>query len=271
MSVGSVGKETYSHRKLSGSVLVSKIVLTGWGATGTRLLDITDGGRLWGTTDGVTIELHKAINDDGSFSAAEEVASSAVIDSEGNATLTEENGSGLSGTINVAGVGTFDIIIAHCDELDIIDFAPGGQENFLGTIIEKERAKAGRFEEVIRETKREIDRWLIRDLNTTVGKFTDDDGRAVDDPFPIDARGRSELAVLASPEQLREVQIWLTLRFMARKLIGRFESASDMIDQFTKAAADTYASLRLLVDVEGDRIVEEARKPRGGVRPLTRN
>lgn len=270
MSFGSVGKEIYSHRKLSGDVLASKIVLTGWGATGVRLTDITDAGRLWCTTDGATVELYKTINDDGSFVTLDKIAEG-TVGSEGNTPLVEANSSGVSGSINIAGTGKFDIIIGHCDEADVLDFAPGGQENFLGSVITKEQDKATRLEDLLKETKKEIDRWLIRDLNTTVGKFEDADGKAVDDPFPIDARGRSELAVLGDPQQLREVQIWLTLRLLSRKLLGRFEAASDMAKEYSKAATDTYASLRLLVDVEGDRIVEEARKPRGGVRPLTRN
>jgi len=253
MASGVVNIEKVSHRQLSGDVLVRNVDITGWCGPGVRLGEKTHNGRLWGEVSGTTVTLYRSINTDGTFTAGEAVltgtgAENALI------TLGEANGSGLSGHLRYTGSGKFDVIISYADEDDVLEKIPGENQQLVWQVIKNALAGPRRLQPLLEEAKIKIDERLIRDAQDTGrGTFVRaSDGTVEASPFTVDLLGRYQLAIIAAPEQLKELQVWTLLKEACEKLIGSNEFAKTVSDRYTEIWHEHWTNLRLWIDADAN-------------------
>jgi hypothetical protein len=174
MPTGANIHEAYSiSEPRTGNARVSRLVLTGWGAapaSSAGLMAFSDQGRLWGVyTVGAqdTVTFYRRPEIDPAFA----VCTGTVLD--GRATLAQASSSGITGSVDIdngtPGVNpdkdaTFDVVVSYCDEIDIIK--AGGK---LGGLLEGSPATymglgGVRFERLLIDSKAELDRWLVSNL-----------------------------------------------------------------------------------------------------------
>lgn len=198
--------EDYSIRSpLTGDLVLSRLVLTGWGAVTSdvpALVSQTDRGRLWVkfTVSTNTLEFFKR----STMLSDDRVAYTSSAVSGGLATLVQDNSSGISGSCectsgtqgaNPTENGTTQVVVSYAHEKDLADKYAGFSTSYLDS-NSKWIGQAARFEAKLLEAKRELDEHLAGMLDTRLR---------------YDAQGRRQLADIADPRQLAPVHAYWTL------------------------------------------------------------
>jgi hypothetical protein len=168
MATGAINGEIYSLSDArTGAILVSRLVLTGWGTAASTLATWTDKGRLWGVFDSATNDFSLRRRPPGVYAGTDEVCSGTV--SGGKVTLSADNSSGITGSADVddgtpgtnpTEDSTFDVIVSYADENDLI-VALDGASSFLDS-NSKYQAQDVRFERLLKDAKRKLDSWLFK-------------------------------------------------------------------------------------------------------------
>ena len=196
--------EDYSSRTLTGDAVLSRIVLTGWGAVTSAvpaLQEFTDRGRLWWRFTASTnlLELFRRPT----LLSGDRVAYTSTAAASGKATLVQDSSSGFSGTCDIdegtAGTNpvsdaTGDLIVSYAHENDLID-AYAGVGGYLDTNNKWQGQLTG-FEAILLNAKRQMDEQLVGALGTNLR---------------YDSAGRRDLASIADPRQLAPVHTRWTL------------------------------------------------------------
>lgn len=154
--------EDYSiGRPLTGDILLSNLVLTGWGAVSAgvpALVTWTDRGRVWAKLSGTTLTLYRSA---GMTEATDRLCAGTV--SGGLVTLSELNSSGITGSARVTATqdSTCSVILSYAHEKDI-------EARYVGLANEldsnsKWLGRDMRFEALLKESKRELDAKLRDD------------------------------------------------------------------------------------------------------------
>lgn len=227
--------ENYSiGRPIEGDLVLSRLVLTGWGATG-ALATWTERGRVWARLSGGVLTLYR----NSGVSAADRLCSGAV--SSGSVTLTALNGSGITGSASVSASqdGACTVIISYATEDDV-------SARYVGLANEAAFLNRGglqRFEWLLTESKREVDLKLIEDMAPYL---------------PVKSDGTPDLTVLSDPRQANIVraQVWF-----AEAILYGYRGALDA--QFIEAeryrrkiAREELRSRQILVDRETDAVAD---------------
>src|SRR5690606_23765946 len=166
--------------------------------------------------------------------------------------LAEANGSGLSGHLRYTGSGKFDVIIRYADAYDVHEKIPGENQQLVWQVIKNALAVPCRLPPLLDGAKIKIDERLIRDAQDT-GRGTfgrASDGTVEASPFTVDLLGRYQLAIIAAPEQLKELQVWTLLKEACEKLIGSNEFAKTVSDRYTEIWHEHWTNLRLWIDAD---------------------
>lgn len=255
MVTGIANQETVWHRQLSGDVLVRNIQINGWSEPGVKLGQFSQNGRLWGEVAGTTVSLYRSINPDGTFTATEKVLEGAgAVDAL--ITLTEQNSSGLADSyLRYTGSGTFDIVFASATEDDVIKMIPGQENQLVWPAIKAAMQSPGRLETMLNDALRKINDRLLRELESANGGifFLNSDNEAESNFYTIDAMGRYELAIIATPEQLIRLQVWQVLRDAAELFLGSNEWALVTEKTYADKLLVEWQNLRLWIDFTADR------------------
>lgn len=275
MTSGSPSIETISHRALTGTPNPSRIIVTGWGAkysvsTATKD-DWSDDGRFWCKVESGSLKVYKRIQPDGTFDAADEVMRGTIA--VGSFDLTEQNSSGLSGSIaldDYADGDVFDIIVTYADERDIERILNiNDQASALDAAVAKILTGAKRWEDVLYEAKRKFDNRLIANGGKQKYLKNLDDGRDTF-PFKMDARKRWELASVASPRQIADIHVYYALALLCKKR-ATFNSTFERLYVFYMGLVkEELAETRIIVDYDADQVVDTESKSRNPDKTLER-
>ena len=246
MATGSPAIEVYSHRTTAGTALISRIALTGWGATPTSsagLFAKSDHGRLWGRWDGTdTVTFYSRTT----YASGVAVCTGTV--SSGSVTLSASNTSGITGSLDITGQATdgttsdFDVIVSYADENSLIK-AYKQVANLLDS-NSKYEGMGTRFEEPLKQAKREMDEWLVGKQDTI---------------FSLDGWNRRELAAVSDPLQLEMVQAHLCVANMLGQRKQYDESKYHM-----DRARNLMASVRIAIDIDSDDSIDARPSLSGG-------
>jgi len=247
--------EDHHARTLTGSAVVSRIKLTGWGAVTagvTALETFTDRGRLWWkyTVSSTTLELFRrpTMLSGDRVAYADDVA-------DGKATLVQDTSSGFSGTCDIddgdaddAGVNptadaTGDLIVSYADENDLLN----EYADVAGYLDDDSKfyAQGTRFEALLRAAKRELDEMLVE-------KLLDDLDR--------DDAGRRKLAAISDPKQLATVHaLWCCYKLDAHR-VGEHPTRADVSQWHFDRANKLLRGMRLAIDDEADGVIDVERR-----------
>lgn len=265
--------EDYSARTLTGSAVLSRIALTGWGAMSSGVPaaeTFTDRGRLWWkyTVSTTTLEFFRRPN----MLAGDRVAYDDGV-ADGKAELVQDTSSGFSGSCDIdegtaganpAADATGDLIISYAHEGDLLsEFA--GIEGFLDA-NSKVYGQGTRFEFWLRAAKRELDEALARLLLDDLGDhLTQAQQTAITTllgGISRDAKGRRLLAMIADPRQLAPVHaLWCAYKAESHR-VGNDRDRADMAQWHLDRANNLLHGMRVALDIDADGDVETER---GGV------
>ena len=236
MATGANIDEEYSISDArSGSIRVSRLVLTGWGATPSASAGLkawSDRGRVWGVftySSANSGDFSLRRRGPGLYAATDEICSGTVAD--GKVTLTADNTSGITGTADVddgtpgtnpQADATFDVILSYnCDENDIA-VALDGASSFLDS-NSKYQGQLTRFERLLLDSKRKVDQWLFK---------------AYENRMRYDAYGRPMLAHVVSQGALSRCQALMAAYQAQLSRIGLIEIPSSVKQILTAAEAE---------------------------------
>lgn len=241
--------EDYSIRTLAGSAVLSRLVLTGWGALN-ALETFTDHGRLWWRFTQATalLELFRRPT----LLSGDRVAYTQSAAANGKATLVADSSSGFNGACdlddgtagtNPAADAAGDLIISYATENDLLDHiadAPGylDEDN-------KFYAQGTRFEALLRKAKRELDELLVEKLHDDLGR---------------DTQGRRVLAAIADPRQLAPVHALYCAYKLEAHRAGANEARAELAQWHIERARSMLRAMRIQLDDEADGTVDHERR-----------
>lgn len=241
--------EDYSIRTLTGSAVLSRLVLAGWGALN-ALETFTDRGRLWWkfTQGTALLELFRRPT----MLSGDRVAYTSTPAASGKATLVQDTSSGLSGTCdlddgtagtNPAADARGDLIISYATENDLLDhIADAG--GYLDT-DDKFYAQGTRYEALLRKAKRELDELLVEKLHDDLGR---------------DTQGRRVLAAIADPWQLAPVHALYCAYKLEAHRVGANEARAELAQWHLERARSMLRAMRIQLDDEADGAVDHERR-----------
>lgn len=172
MPTGAINSEDYSISDArTGSIRLSRLVLTGWGAAPTSSVGLftwSDQGRMWGvyTASSADLSFYRR----STAGSADKVCSGTV--SSGTVTLAQANSSGISGTADVDNGtpgtnptedSTFDVVVSYCDERELFT-AHDAIESYLES--GSWQGEGTRFEALLIKAKRILDQWMVNQHNS---------------------------------------------------------------------------------------------------------
>lgn len=240
-------------RTLSGTAVLSRVVLAGWGAVtaGVPALEaFTDRGRLWWkfTAASNLLELFRRAT----MGGGDRVAYTTVAAANGKATLVQDTSSGFSGScdiddgtegVNPAANAYGDLIVSYAHENDLVDvYADAG-----GYLDENSKwyAQGTRFEALLRMAKRELDERLVEKLN---GDLERDD------------MGRRALAVIADPRQLATIHALMTAYKLDGHRAGSIAAKAETAQWHLDRALSLLRATRVVLDLDADGAADTERR-----------
>lgn len=244
MTTGANIRETVSiSTARSGTMRLARINLTGWGdiAVPPALEQFSDHGRLWVQFDQATPDLR--LYRRSTMLSGDLVASGTP--SAGLCTLTEDNSSGISGTLEVdngtpgtlpTADATMDIIISYASEYDILSIQAQA-EQLLDTTTSDWQGQGNRFERLLDEAKVKLDRWIIKEYNL---KLCRDDW------------GRWALAHIVNQFDLKRTQALIALHIATLNRAGVDPDRMDQANNFLALAKDEFRDISIEFDNERD-------------------
>lgn len=247
--------EDYSIRTLTGAVVLSRLVLTGWGAwsAGVAALDTwSDRGRLWWvfTQSSGDLSFYRRPT----LGSGDKVCSGTA--SSGLVTLAQANSSGISGTVectagtlgsNPAENGTGDVIVSYANENDLLD-AYNGVQSYLDS-NSKWYGQNTRFEAVLRSSKRDLDEFIATRLQVGIER---------------DNNGRRKLAAISDPRQLAKVHALYTLSQIEFHRAGANEARVVTAESYERRALALLKALEVAMDYGADGIVDNEQSASSG-------
>lgn len=251
---GNITEDYSISEARSGTIRVSRLVLTGWGAAPTSSVGVktwSDQGRMWGVFTASTNDLSLRRRGPGMYVSGDEVCSGTV--SAGKVTLAADNTSGISGTADIdAGVpGTnptadalFDVIVSYADENDLIR-AGRLATSLLNSGAYPSGASNTRFEVLLIDAKRKLDQWILARHSGEVR---------------YDDYGRPLLAHIVRPGDLARCQALIAIHM---GYLGRGREFMQEAEQFLALAREEFKSLTIQFDYDRDGVADY--NVRGGV------
>lgn len=252
MTTGANISEDYSISDArSGSIRVSRLVLTGWGdapSASAGLLSFSDGGRLWAkyTSSSALLELFSR----STMLSGDRVAYTNSAVASGKADLVEDNSSGISGSCDVDNGtpgtnptenATFDIVVSYADENDIADVLDG-YASYLPT-------SGNRFERALNLAKNELDQWIVRSFQKRLR---------------LDTWGRWLLAHIVNTRDLKRAQALLVAHMETLKRKGNIDT-EERAEYYLAKAREAFANFTPVIDYERD-IAPDNRETPGVIR-----
>lgn len=247
MTTGAVNSEQYNISDArTGSIRVSRLTLTGWGAAPTSsagLFTWSDQGRMWARfieSTGVLTLYRRS-----TMAAGDAVCNGTVT--AGMVTLAAANDSGISGSADVDD-GTpstnpsvdadLDVVVSYADEVDLLKILARATGLLEGTPPTYMGLGGTRFEALLVDARQTLDRWLIEKLGTKLRH---------------DAWGRPLLAHIVRQRDLSRVQA-----LIAANMAATARGAGVNVDQLQQAeyliaeARREFKMLRVDLDYERD-------------------
>lgn len=239
----SINFEDYSVRVRLGDARITSLELTGWGAMNNgvpALKEFTDSGRLWGRFDASSGDVEM-------FRKPTMLPGDLVMSgnaSAGSVDLTEDNSSGMSGSMDIDGgsLGSnpledseFDVVVSYANELDIKRVYEGLDGEMTDGQFNGEGA---RMESLLKDTKREIIDPKIWDKHA--------------DEIGVDAQGRPNIAWMSSPRQLARCQAFFCAAALAERRASLNPELIDLAERYESRANDAWGSTAIAFDPEAD-------------------
>lgn len=260
MATGANIREDYDiSESRSGSIRVSRLVLTGWGAAPSASAGLkawSDQGRMWGVFTASTNDFSLRRRGPGIYAGTDEICSGTVTN--GKVTLAADNTSGISGTCDVdngtpgtnpTDDSTFDVVISYCDENDLKTYFT--QVTSLLDSNGKWEGQLARFERLLIDAKRILNNWIIRDMR---GRM---EGH-------LDTYGRWPLANIVEPANLLDAQALIACH-IAEMNRGPIDPSRVGASQYMKDAERAYKAAPIVFDWERD-LVPDERNYSGSIR-----
>jgi hypothetical protein len=214
----------------AGDAVVNLIELTGWSDV---LATKTTQGRVWWVLTGSAFVLYSDETLLGSIGTA-------TLTSGVNATISQANSSGITGTINAvftqSSAGSF--IVSYANEADL-ENRLSNSTSFLASSKWPTSTGSNRFERAFGLAKRMLDGWLVgTDARNRVPQW----------------RGKPDLSALAEPRQLADIHAMLTAHVIVSRLTTINQSIEyiDLSAKYLKEARTMFGSIRVMWDSTRD-------------------
>lgn len=248
--------EDYSLRgPITGDALLSRLVLTGWGAVTSSVPALetwTDRGRLWWVFTQSTGDL--SFYRRSTAGSGDKVCSGTA--SSGLVTLAQANSSGITGSVecsngtlgtNPTQDSTGQVVVSYAHEQDLADQYVG-VANYLDS-NSKWNGQGTRFEAILRTTKRELDEHVASALGSRLR---------------YDTAGRRQLADIADPRQLATVHALYALGAMEYRRAGMDPLRLEGGKIYMERALRMLRATNLLLDYESDALGDGEADMSGG-------
>lgn len=254
MATGAINTEDYSLSEArTGTIRVSRIVLTGWGAAPTAsagLMTFSDHGRLWGvyTASSGDLSLYRR----STAGSGDKVCSGTV--SSGVVTLSAANTSGITGTADVDNGtpgtnpdanATFDLIVSYADETDVKRVHAAFDSFLTGTPATYMGLGLTRHEHVLLESKRELDRWIKARHESRLR---------------YDTWGRPLLAHIAQQRDFARCQALIAAYMAAQMRAGLNPQYQELAAFYSKSAWEEFSRISIAFDYERDTRIDDTGK-----------
>jgi hypothetical protein len=218
----------------TGDARVYDLALTGWG---NALATVSDNGRLyWSiTTGGVVTFYSSEAKGVGDAVCAGTIASGAV-------TLTESNGSGVSGSARIAltsGVASHgEVIVSYADEPDLLNVMADATSLLDGS---SQWNGTARFELAFRTAKDDLDKMLVANQRTRLTRK---------------ATNEFDLSSIAKPRELARVHAYLVAAILQEHRASFRDYYGQDATRLRKRASDLLAAVTLSLDYCNDDTVD---------------
>lgn len=248
--------EDYSITMRSGDARISRLVLSGWQTAASTLRTWSDRGRMWGKISPTSGDGYFQLYRRPSLASGDLLAHGTLSSTTNTATLTAQNSSGISGSVEVlqhteTDTHIFDVVVSYADEQDIVTIYQGATNE-----LDSNSKYAGldtRFEALLKEQKRYLDQLVWARLGDEIG---------------VDNLGRPNLGYIADPRQLARVHALLCVSQLYER-----RGALDMLfaegaKRVRAQAQQEFNAIRLLMDSDRDQTADGYAK--GGSIPVYR-
>lgn len=223
----------------SGDLVVSRLVLTGWGQT--LHTWSTDGVIFWNLASAV-LSGYRRKNPAGGYTSTDRVCYGTV--SSGLVTLAQDNSSGISGSATVAGTsGEAHSQIAFADETDVREIVA----NLASALSSSQWEGGARFEKASNATMRDLCEHIRGRLARKVAR---------------NAAGRIEITDLARPGQARGPHARLTAAYLIENLGGVNDTYLALAQEWRKQAGRDLDGREWEIDEDDDGTVDAVVAPR---------
>lgn len=228
----------------AGTARLDRLVLTGWS---TALRTWSKNGVMWAVVTSGAVHLYRRRKYDGTFASTDSICAltSGLTDPHYGATLTAQNSSGISGTVDVSGTDCIrKVIVSFCDETDIVN-----RVHLLTTALDSNSQFNGgtRFEKP------------LTDAFLRVAEYVESSMRRLVSP---NSSGRYDITKLSEPSRLAIPQSLYAAATILRGMHGA-ESLGyqELADRYEAQAGAALTALSLTFDVDDDEVDDVATEP----------
>lgn len=233
----------------TGRIRVSRLALTGWAnavpSASAGFKSWSDDGRLWGVYTSSTGDF--SLYRRPTAGSSDKVCSGTVA--SGKVTLAQANSSGHSGSADVDngtpgtnpdGDATFDVVVCYADENDLLKI-DRNVDKLLASGVFPGGSAGTRFEALLAESKRMLDRWLLERLGNGL---------------PADEWGRPLLANLVRTGDYARCHALLALHCatLGRGVLGA--EAALLAQTYMDLARGEFKGLTLQIDAGRDTVAD---------------
>lgn len=246
MPTGAPAFEDYMPLLRSGDALISRVTLTGWQATASTLRTYSDRGRLWGKISPTSGDGYVQLYRRPAMASGDLIAHGTLSATTNSATLTAQNSSGISGSLDVpdhdeTATHTFDIIVSYADEQDMLPLYAG----LTGELDSNSKWEGlnARFEALLLENKRVLDNLIYKRLKDEIG---------------TDKWGRPNMGYIADPRQLARVHALLCVSQIWAKRGVSIPDRMEIAKTLRAQAFEEFNSMDILLDNNRDSVTDGA-------------
>jgi hypothetical protein len=231
----------------SGTARLDRLTLTGWS---TALRTWSKHGVMWAVVTSGAVYIYRRRQYDGTFVAGDAVCAltTGLTNPHYGATLSAQNSSGISGTVDVSGTDCIrKVIVSFCDETDL-EVRVNRLNTPNGGMLDSSSKFMGgtRFEKPLSDAFIRVAEYVEASQNRLVAK---------------NANNRHDVTQLVEPSRLAPPQALFTAANILRVAHGpEAISYQELADKYESMAYDMLTRTHLAFDVDDDEIVDADRE-----------
>lgn len=228
----------------TGTARIDRLTLTGWSD---RLRTWSKNGVMWAVVTSGAIYIYRRRKYDGTFASGDAVCAltTGLTDPHYGATLSAQNSSGISGTVDVSGTDCIrKVIVSFCDETDIAT-----KVHKLSTALDSSSQFVGgtRFEKPLSDAFL----WVAEEIEDKLRHNT-----------TLNDNNRVDVTRIAEPSRFAVPQAWKAAEYILRAIHGPNAVAyQELADRYAENAAHSLKRIAVEIDDDDDEEIDVAVEP----------